>query len=257
MAAAAAFSRRFSSAFLKPSSHSPIPSYFLNRNPLNPSSLDSTLPIGLSALVESKGFDSPRSYSILSSRAPIQSLPPSTFRTPTFPYSSSSSQPEEATKPESEYPSKNPEFKHQEIEGPTVERDLSSLANETRAVLERMMKNIDSLSRAMAGLGLIQLGIGSWISYVTRGTPIVEVSVQSGVAFGFPFALAFMLRQSLKPMYFFKKMEELGRLQILTLALQVVKNLNVFLVRARGATILCAVGMGVGMGFALYPRLLA
>jgi hypothetical protein len=151
-------------------------------------------------------------------------------------------------------PSETPEFKHQEIEGPTVERDLSPLANETRQVLDTMMKNIYGLSRAVALLGLVQLGLGAWIAYVTKASAISEVSIQSFVAFGFPFTLAFMLRQSLKPMYFFKKMEELGRLQILTLTLQIAKNLNVLFVRARGVSVMCFVGMSFGLLYALLSK---
>ncbi|KAJ6716225.1 hypothetical protein OIU74_008869 [Salix koriyanagi] len=171
-------------------------------------------------------------------------------------YFSSSSSPSESdeSQNQSEHPSQNPGFKHQEIEGPTVERDLSALANETREVLESMMKNIYGLSRAVALLGLVQLGLGALISYVTKATPMAEVSIQSFVAFGFPFTLAFMLRQSLKPMYFFKKMEELGRLQILTLTLQVAKNLNIFFVRVRGVSLLCIAGMSVGLLITLLSR---
>ncbi|CAK7330829.1 unnamed protein product [Dovyalis caffra] len=171
-------------------------------------------------------------------------------------YFSSSNSPSDSDKPHNrnEVPSENPDFKHQEIEGPTVERDLSALANETREVLESMMKNIYGLSRAVVVLGLVQLGVGAWISYVTKATPMTEVSIQSFVAFGFPFTLAFMLRQSLKPMYFFKKMEELGRLQILTLTLQVAKNLNIFFVRIRGVSFLCIAGMSVGLLFTLLSR---
>lgn len=110
--------------------------------------------------------------------------------------------------PENENLEKPADFKHQDIEGPTVERDLSALAGETREVVEAMMKNVYSLSKAMAILGLVQLGIGAWISYATRASPFTEVSIQSFVSFGFPFSLAFILRQSLKPMMFFKKMEE-------------------------------------------------
>lgn len=171
-------------------------------------------------------------------------------------YFSSSDSPSDSEKSQnqSEYPSKIPNFKHQEIEGPTVERDLSALANETREVLERMMKNIYALSKAVAFLGLIQLGVGAWISYITKATPIPEVSIQSFIAFGFPFTLAFMLRQSVKPMYFFKKMEEQGRLQILTLALQVAKNLNVFFVRLRSVSFWCIAGVSVGVLFNLLSK---
>ncbi|KAJ4850609.1 hypothetical protein Tsubulata_024339 [Turnera subulata] len=166
----------------------------------------------------------------------------------------SSSGSDKQPKDPSQYPSQNPDFKHQEIEGPTVERDLSDLANETRTVLEGMMKNIYSLSRTVAFLSLVQLGLGAWISYVTKAASMTEVSVQSFMAFGFPFTLAFMLRQSLKPMYFFKKMEEQGRLQILTLTLQVAKNLNVFFVRLRSVSVLCVAGISVGMLVSLYLR---
>ncbi|XP_058744137.1 uncharacterized protein LOC131616730 [Vicia villosa] len=175
------------------------------------------------------------------------------------PSSSSSSDSDKASDPTpnpnpSPYPSENPNFKHQEIEGPTVERDLSPLANETREILETMMKNIYSLSRVIALMGLVQLGVGGWITYITRSSPITEVSVQSLLAFAFPFSLAFMLRQSLKPMRFFKKMEEQGRLQILTLTLQVVKQLNVLFVRVRGVSFVCVVGLSAGLVFALVSR---
>ncbi|CAL5196307.1 unnamed protein product [Lathyrus oleraceus] len=169
--------------------------------------------------------------------------------------SSSSSDSDKASNPNpSPYPSENPNFKHQEIEGPTVERDLSPLANETRQILETMMKNIYGLSRVVALMGLVQLGVGGWITYVTRSSPITEVSVQSLLAFAFPFSLAFMLRQSLKPMRFFKKMEEQGRLQILTLTLQVAKQLNVLFVRVRGVSFVCVVGLSAGLLFAVFSR---
>ncbi|KAL0374277.1 UNVERIFIED_CONTAM: hypothetical protein Sradi_3343400 [Sesamum radiatum] len=129
-----------------------------------------------------------------------------------------------------EYPSQNQEYKHQEITGPTVERDLSALANETREVLETMMKSVYSLSK-------------------NAEFPIPEASIQSLLAFGLPFSLAFMLRRALKPMYFFKKMEEQGRLQILTLTLQVAKNLNTLFVRVRGVSYLCIAGASVGLIF--------
>ncbi|XP_028113225.1 uncharacterized protein LOC114311304 [Camellia sinensis] len=169
--------------------------------------------------------------------------------------SSSSSPPDGEIPPNpSPYPSQNPGFKHQEIEGPTVERDVSALANETRQVLETMMKNIYGLSKALAILGLVQLGLGAWISYITQSSAIVEVSIQSSMAFGFPFALAFLLRRSLKPMYFFKKMEELGRLQILTLTLQIAKNLNLLFLRVRSVSYLCIAGASVGLVFTALSR---
>ncbi|KAH6812986.1 transmembrane protein [Perilla frutescens var. frutescens] len=153
-----------------------------------------------------------------------------------------------------ETPIQNQEFKHQEITGPTVDRDLSALANETREVLETMMKTVYSLSKVLAGLGLIHLGLGAWMSYSMRNSPLLEVSIQSLLAFGLPFSVAFMLRRSLKPMYFFKKMEEQGRLQILTLTLQVAKGLNTFFVRVRGVTYLCIAGASVSLIYAVVSR---
>ncbi|CAK9154883.1 unnamed protein product [Ilex paraguariensis] len=170
--------------------------------------------------------------------------------------SNSSSGSENGGKPQNpnEYPSQNPEFKHQDITGPTVERDVSALANETRQVLETMMKTVYSLSQALAVLGLVNLGLGAWISYTTRSSPILEVSIQSFLAFGFPFSVAFLLRRSLKPMNFFRKMEEQGRLQILTLTLQVVKNLNMFFLRVRGVSYLCIAGASIGLVFVALSR---
>ncbi|PWA99192.1 hypothetical protein CTI12_AA011070 [Artemisia annua] len=68
------------------------------------------------------------------------------------------------------------DFKHQEITGPTVERDVSALGNETRQVLDEMFKTIYGLSKSLALLGLFQLGLGGWISYVMTSNPIPEVS---------------------------------------------------------------------------------
>ncbi|XP_052211161.1 uncharacterized protein LOC127813998 [Diospyros lotus] len=164
-----------------------------------------------------------------------------------FSSSADGENPQNSSQNPSPYPSQNPEFKNQEIEGPTVERDLSALANETREVLGTMMKTVYSLSKALALLGLVQLGLGAWISYTTRSAPIAEASIQSFMAFGFPFTVAFLLRRSLKPMHFFNKMEELGRLKILTLTLQIAKNLNLLFVRIRGVSYLCIAGASIGL----------
>ncbi|KAG2299118.1 hypothetical protein Bca52824_035590 [Brassica carinata] len=115
-------------------------------------------------------------------------------------------------------------MKHQEIEGPTVERDVSALGNETRQVFEGMMKNVYSLSGAMGLLGLTQLVVGGAIMCANRSNPIHEMTIQSCIAFGF-----------------------LLRLQILTLTLQVAKNLNVLFVRARVVSVLCVV-VGLSCG---------
>ncbi|KAJ8553703.1 hypothetical protein K7X08_024381 [Anisodus acutangulus] len=154
-----------------------------------------------------------------------------------------------------EHPGQYPEFKHQEITGPTVERDVSPLANETREVLEKMLKSMYSLSKAFAVLGLVQLGLGAWITYITQSSPIREISIQSFLAFGLPFSLAFMLRRALKPIYFFKKMEEQSRLQILTLTLQAAKQLNLLFVRTQGVTYSCIAVTSLGLIFVVFSRL--
>lgn len=147
-----------------------------------------------------------------------------------------------------------PEFKHQEITGPTVERDVSALANETREVLEKMMKNIYGLSKALACLALVQMGLGAWFVYATRGSPMPEISLQSFLAIGLPISLAFMLRRSLKPMHFFSKMEQQGRLQILTLTLQVAKQLNLLFCRVQGVSYSCIAVAAFGLIYVALSR---
>ncbi|GAB2216647.1 hypothetical protein Droror1_Dr00024423 [Drosera rotundifolia] len=153
-----------------------------------------------------------------------------------------------------DYPSKGPQFKHQEIEGPTVERDLSALANETREVLDRLMRTLYDLSRVLGVLGLVQLGYGAWVSYVTKDLKLFEVTVMSVAAFGFPFSVAFLIRRSVKDMRFFEKMEGIGRLQLMTSTMQIAKNLNVMFVRIRGVCFLCVGGLSCGLLFAILSR---
>ncbi|KAG0459400.1 hypothetical protein HPP92_022528 [Vanilla planifolia] len=139
-----------------------------------------------------------------------------------------------------------PELRHQEITGPTVKRDLSPLASETREVLDLLQKSMYHLSSVLALLGLSQLGLGAWIAYSMRPQPPAEVVVQGLAAFAFPFSLAFLLRRTLKPLSFFQKMEEQGRLQILTLALQASKSVRLFFLRARVVCIGCVVCVATG-----------
>ncbi|XP_042381199.1 uncharacterized protein LOC121974280 [Zingiber officinale] len=157
-----------------------------------------------------------------------------------------------STGPEGEGEPPAPELRHQEIVGPTVERDESALANETREVLDGLARNIYRLSSAVAVLGVAHLGLGAWIVYSVR--PPNEVLVQAFAAFGFPFSVAFLMRRAVKPIVFFRKMEELGRLQILTLALQVSKNLNLLFLRARVVSFCCIIGISAGSLAALFGR---
>ncbi|KAI3935219.1 hypothetical protein MKW98_018408 [Papaver atlanticum] len=155
---------------------------------------------------------------------------------------------------ESKNPNETREFKHQEIEGPTVERDVSNLANETREVLQATMKNMFNFSRALALLGLVHLGYGAWISYATQASPFAAASFQSISAFAFPFSLAFLLRNSLNHMAFYKKMEEMGRLQVLTLNLQILKNFNLLFVRIRGISLFGSFGLLAGLSYTVLIR---
>uniref|UniRef100_A0A1D1Y706 Class E basic helix-loop-helix protein 22 n=1 Tax=Anthurium amnicola TaxID=1678845 RepID=A0A1D1Y706_9ARAE len=173
-----------------------------------------------------------------------------TFHNPTpRQFSSGSDDPDGA---KGQQPVGSHELRHQEIVGPTVERDVSALANETRQVLERLRQTIYDLSVSLALLGVAQLALGAWITYAAQ--PPREVSVQGLVAFAFPFSVAFLLRRTLKPLSFFHKMEDQGRLQILTLTLQVSKNLNLLFLRIRVVSLCCAVGICIGSSVALWMR---
>ncbi|KAL3638836.1 hypothetical protein CASFOL_016743 [Castilleja foliolosa] len=50
-----------------------------------------------------------------------------------------------------------------------------------------MMRNVYSLSKVLASLGLVHLGLGAWMSYSMKHSPFSEVSIQSLLAFGLPF----------------------------------------------------------------------
>lgn len=154
-------------------------------------------------------------------------------------------------------PNPNPEpdygsFKHQEIEGPTVDRDDSALANETRQVLTSLRKSIYDLSSSLALLGFAHLGLGAYVAYSSKTADVV--SVQGLAAFAFPFSVAFLMRRSLKPMSFFHKMEEQGRLQILTLSLQSAKSLRVLFLRIRVASVCCVIGISAGSLLTLWLK---
>ncbi|CAN6454751.1 unnamed protein product [Victoria cruziana] len=145
-------------------------------------------------------------------------------------------------------------FKNQEIEGPTVEKDLSPLANETREVLDKLRRNIYNLSNAVALLGVSQLICGAWVSWITREGVIPETLVQGVAAFVFPFAMAFLLRQLAKPMSFFRKVEEMGRLQILTLALQSVKSVDLLIRRVQVISLICGASLLTGLLFVAWSH---
>ncbi|XP_057533074.1 uncharacterized protein LOC130810972 [Amaranthus tricolor] len=137
-------------------------------------------------------------------------------------------------------------MKHQEIEGPTVERDLSALANETREVTNSLLKTMYDVSSLLALLGLAHLALVAY--FLNCKYPSFMIITISALAFGFPFSMAFMLRQSLKSMHFFLKMEQSGRLQILTTTMQISKHLRLFFLRLRPLSFLCLAGVVMEAG---------
>ncbi|XP_066318402.1 uncharacterized protein [Miscanthus floridulus] len=108
------------------------------------------------------------------------------------------------------------EMRHQEIEGPMVERDTSPLADETRRELDALRRTVQRLSGSLALLGGVHLAPRAWIAY---GAPPLGVgsaaAVQGVAAFAFPFAVALVLRRAIKPIAFFQKLEANARLQVL------------------------------------------
>lgn len=141
-------------------------------------------------------------------------------------------------------------MKHQEIEGPTVERDLSALANETREVTHSLLKTMHDVSSLLALLGLAHLALGAY--FINSKYSSFMIITISTLAFGFPFSMAFMLRQSLKSMHFFLKMEQSGRLQILTTTMQISKHLRLFFLRLRPLSFLCLAGLSFTFLYTLF-----
>ncbi|XP_037448046.1 uncharacterized protein LOC119317668 [Triticum dicoccoides] len=138
-------------------------------------------------------------------------------------------------------------MKHQEIEGPTVERDLSPLADEARAELDALRRAAQRLSASLAILGGTHLAAGAWIASGAAPVGVESAALVQGVAaFAFPFTAALVLRRVIKPVAFFQKMEANGRLQVLTLCLQASKNVNLMMLRTRVVAISCALGVSVG-----------
>lgn len=167
-----------------------------------------------------------------------------------------SSTPDTNPNPDAAYTPASPEsMRHQEIEGPTVERDTSPLAEETRRELDALRRAVHRLSASLALLGGAHLAAGVWI--VSGAAPVgVEsaAAVQGVAAFAFPFTAALVLRRAIKPIAFFQKMEANGRLQVLTLCLQATKNVNLMLLRTRVVAISCALGVSVGSVAAILMR---
>lgn len=122
------------------------------------------------------------------------------------------------------------DFQHEEIVGPTVERDLSPVADELREALDTLQKRILSFQKSLIVLGSLQVAGAVWC-YVSWHT--LDPTWQLVPSALLSFLLAFVLRQALQPIAFFGKLEERSRLRIITLSLMIAKGFASFFNRAR------------------------
>ncbi|XP_048535646.1 uncharacterized protein LOC125514380 [Triticum urartu] len=208
----------------------------LTRRLLSPSTATAT-----AKLFPGTSFSNPHAYA----RNPLLLLDPHR-RFSTSPNTSSNPDAAAAPAPAPE-PTPLESMKHQEIEGPTVERDMSPLADEARAELDALRRAAQRLSASLAILGGTHLAAGAWIASGAAPVGVESAALVQGVAaFAFPFTAALVLRRVIKPVAFFQKMEANGRLQVLTLCLQATKNVNLMMLRTRVVAISCALGVSVG-----------
>ncbi|KAL3701164.1 hypothetical protein R1sor_019186 [Riccia sorocarpa] len=121
------------------------------------------------------------------------------------------------------------DFQHEEIVGPTVERDLSALAEEVRSSLTELRYYMGGFRTGFVILGAVLLVTTLWGALISktawwiwRDLPLALMS----------FIFAYLLRYAESTMEFFSKMEGRSRLRILTLALQVLKGLSQFFQRS-------------------------
>ncbi|KAK4743870.1 hypothetical protein SAY87_010182 [Trapa incisa] len=135
----------------------------------------------------------------------------------------------------------------------SVQRDLSPVADETRAAMEATMKMMFDLSNGLAFLGLSQLGFGAWAYYYyaipaacwwSSASPLIAAMGCTSV--GLPISLSCMLRRRLRAMFFLKRMEEEGRLDILAMNLRAARNMDRLFVELRPVSCIC-----IGGGFLL------
>lgn len=143
-------------------------------------------------------------------------------------------------KDETPKPKRLEDFQHEEIVGPTVERDLSPVADELRESLGILQKRIESFQETLLLLGCVQ-GVGAVWCYVSWQAlnPTWQLLPSALLSF----TLAFVLRQALQPIAFFGKLEQRSRLRIVTLSLMIAKGFASFFNRARISVAASAVGL--------------
>jgi uncharacterized membrane protein YjjP (DUF1212 family) len=139
-----------------------------------------------------------------------------------------------------EKPKSLEDFQHEEIVGPTVERDESPVADELREALDILQKRMLSFQKLLVVLGGLQ-GAGAVWCYVSWHT--LDPTWQLVPSALLSLLLAFVLRQALQPISFFGKLEERSRLRIITLSLMIAKGFSSFFNRARILVAASALGL--------------
>ncbi|BBM98599.1 hypothetical protein MPTK1_1g14710 [Marchantia polymorpha subsp. ruderalis] len=137
------------------------------------------------------------------------------------------------------------DFQHEEIVGPTVERDLSDTADQVRDSLNSLRDHMASFSTGFLILGTVQLVAALWSAFIKtdpssiglwRDMPYILLS----------FTFAYLLWNARSANDFFTKIEGRSRIRILTLSLQVIKGISQFFYRS-----------GVMVKFVAFTSLLA
>jgi hypothetical protein len=142
------------------------------------------------------------------------------------------------------------DFQHEEIVGPTVERDTSPLAHEVRQSLAELKMTVLGFRKGLLFLGALQ-GLGACWSYFTWQT--MNPSWQLLPSMLSSLFLAFTLRQVLQPMTFFGKLEERSRLRLVTLCLMIFKGFETFFERGRIFLTVSATTIAAGLLVSSWP----
>ncbi|KAG6545242.1 hypothetical protein Mapa_013355 [Marchantia paleacea] len=123
------------------------------------------------------------------------------------------------------------DFQHEEIVGPTVERDLSDTADQVRDSLNALRDHMASFSTGFVILGTVQLVAALWSAFIKTDPSTI------GLWRDMPFTLlsytfAYLLWNTRSANDFFSKIEGSSRIRILTLSLQVIKGISQFFYRS-------------------------
>ena len=139
------------------------------------------------------------------------------------------------------------DFQHEEVVGPTVERDMSAVADELRKTHLEIREVINKFSKSILAVGVVHLIWGGMMFRVIDSSfshaLLTQVCLSSFVFFG----LSYYSRQTLKPIEFFTKLEERSRLRMITLSLQVTKTLSAFFQRGYGVSLALSLGLAANL----------